>query len=502
MNFIKKIDKHIKIDAYLFYFWILIIIGILFISSSYPMMKIKFDVWQHIGDIDNLVHNSELKIGRSNWHKVWAFIFRSLNIHNIYEYALVIHRVQFFLNCLLIYITSQQLCAALLSHFGNEKNEKNWVSSLALSSVLVWLTVIGTMSTFQQAWIMWYSVNYQITLTFILCAVAMCVNVLVLDQAKHWILIKLSIAFALIFLTYLFHAGELAYLLVYLIFLFIFFAKKNKLPQIIIAIIIFLIASCVATTYYVDRVPELVTLIGNKNYSKIQSLISEYGNWNVEGGNRYLANWNELYFFSASLGLPVLILAYIGKNKVNKNVLYFILASLIFCFIPTFSYSSGIASLIVGFGIVNRLYFASYIFLLIPVFIYMLIIDYRPLNKPVNLIAIVCILLVIVYMYSKEINNQGVFYKNIKSIKNSLDSKLVGVDISSSKVGEIKRKIEDAEFMHGVDNIIFCSNYDVGHIVKYQFRRTNIYFDRFSAYNLQDCLNFAKNQNKISIVIN
>jgi hypothetical protein len=504
MNILKKIKIcHLKNDAYPVFFWVIIFLGILFICASYPMMKLRFDIWQHIGDIDSLVQKPELKIGRDNWHKVWAYIFKLFNINDIYEYAVVIHRVQFFLNCTLVYFASQQLFSALLLSKSSEvKIEKQWVSSLAISSVLVWLTVIGTVSTFQQAWIMWYSVNYQITLTFILCAVAICVNVMVMNQPKCWIVVKLGVAFTLIWLTYLFHAGELAYLLIYLIFIVIILTKKNQLPYIAIALGLFLVASYVAILFYDDRIPEALTLISNKDYSKIHAAIIEHGTWNVTGGNRYQANWNELYFASIYLALPILIFTYFFKISINKKTLYFIVASLIFCFIPTFLYSAGVASLVVGYGIVNRLYFASYIFLIIPIFLYILIINYRPLSSPMTLIIAACLFLMLTYSFSKFINGEGVFYKNVKSIKNSLNSRLVGVDLPFLKIEKIEQQIKQAESMHGADNIIFCANYEVGHIIKYQFKKNNIYFDRFKIYGLQDCFDLAADKKKLAIIIN
>ena len=504
MNIIKKIKtKYLEIDAFDLFFWTIVLGGIVFIASSYPMMRLKFDIWQHIGNIDNLVQNSELKIGRSNWHRVWAHIFRLTNINDIYDYAVIIHRAQFILNLLLIYFASKQIFSALLpseESFAKNK-EKQWISSLAISSVLVWLTVIGTVSTFQKAWIMWYSVNYQITLSFIFLATAICVNTMVVSQAKYWIIVKLIIAITLVCLTFLFHAGELAYFLVYLIFIAILFVKKNKLHYLFASILFLLVISYLASIYYEDRIPELITLIKNSEYKKILISIVEQGKWNVMGGNRHSANWNELYFLSILFTAPILFIVHFFNININKRVLWLIVASLTFCFTPAFVYTSGVASLVVGAGIVNRLYFASYIFLLIPIFVYIAIIKYKPLSKPANLIAIVCMILISVYAYSKFINNEGIYYKNVKSIKNSVYPGLVGVEFSTVKLANILHQIDQAENKYGADSIIFCADYDVGHIITYQYRRKNIYFDRFTPYGLNECLKYAKSENKIAVII-
>lgn len=505
MKIIEKIKaRHLSIDAYVLFFWLILLCGLVFIASSYPMMKLRFDIWQHIGNIDNLVNNPELKISRSNWHRVWAYIFRSTNINDIYEYAKIIHRAQFTLNLILIYFASKLMFSALLL---SEKSilkdiNKQWISSLAISSALVWLTVIGTVSTFQQAWVMWYSVNYQITLPFIFLAVALCINTMVVNQAKFWIILKLVLAIVLVYLTYLFHAGELAYFLVYIVLFIILFFKKNQLPCLIVGILFLWLIIYFASIFYEDRIPEIVTLIKNSEYKKIYSSIVEHGRWNVLGGNRHSANWNELYLLSIFLVLPILFYALNSNIEINKHVLYFIILSLIFCFVPMFVYSSGVASLVVGAGIVNRIYFASYIFLLIPLFLYFILTKFKLLNGPVFLILIVCTLLAFVYTYSKFINSEGVYYKNVKSIKNSVYPVIVGVEFADVKLANIAQQIKQAELKYGTDTIIYCSDYDIGHIITYQYRKKNIYFDRFNPYGLDECFKYAKSEKKLAVVIN
>ena len=182
------------------------------------MMKVRFDIWQHIGNIDRLIFDPSVKITRTNWHAVWAFVLRTLGPSDVFTHATIVHRSQFVLNAIIIYHASKQIFSALFEkdHFAEEKNKNQWISSLALCSVLVWFTIVGTVSTFQQAWIMWYSVNYQITLSFLFLSIALIVNVICLEQTKKIYIAKLSIAFTFLILIYMFHAGELAYLIFYL----------------------------------------------------------------------------------------------------------------------------------------------------------------------------------------------------------------------------------------------------------------------------------------------
>ena len=127
------------------------------------MMRIRFDIWDHIERIRLAVENpiNVKSHAKNEWYLIWACIFRSLGVDNIFTYATVIHRVQFFLAGIMIYISSMQILIALLI---KSENNRAVLRAMALSSLLIWFTMTGTLSFFQQAWIMWYSVNYKFTI--------------------------------------------------------------------------------------------------------------------------------------------------------------------------------------------------------------------------------------------------------------------------------------------------------------------------------------------------
>jgi len=470
------------------------------------MMKLRFDIWQHIGNIDILVFDPDAKIYRSNWHATWAFFFRALGINDIFTYAVIIHRAQFFLNCLIIYFAAKLLFAALLPTIelgdnNNKSNRKQWLSSLAISSVLVWLTVIGTVSTFQQAWIMWYSVNYQITLPLLFLALGLLVSAVSLPQSKTFVVAKLFSSLALLTLIYFYHAGELAYLVFYFPILVICFATKNNYKKTLILMMVALVVVLIAAKFYSDIVPGLIKLLKEGDWTQIKEKINIHGLYNVQGGNRYLANWNELYALSVLMGAPIVLLAWVQRNHVNQRVLYFIVLSLVFCFIPTYKYSAGLASLITYDQIVNRYYFASFVFVLVPLFLYLVVCHFKILQHPVILIVSVLVLMGSVFSYSKLLNNGGVYYQNVKSIRNSLYQDRVGIDMSTSEIESIGRQISAAKIQYGVDQIMFCANYDKSHIVRYIYRQKNILFTRYPLYTLDDCRDYAKSEKKLPIII-
>jgi hypothetical protein len=481
--------------------------GLIFIASSYPMMKLRFDIWQHIGNIDILVFNPDAKVFRSNWHSTWAFVLKVIGAKDVFEYAVIIHRVQFILNCIIIYFSSKLLFSALLptAEILNSKSyasRKHWVSSLAISGVLVWLTVIGTVSTFQQAWIMWYSVNYQITLPILFLALALFVNGIVISQSRKIVVIKLFSSLVLLTLIYFYHAGELAYLVFYIPILLICFTTKKNYKNTLISMTLSLIIVLVGAKFYSDIVPSLIKLMKAGDWHEIKQRINIDGLYNIQGGNRYLANWNELYALSVFLVVPTALLVWTKHVHFNQRVFLFIALSLVFCFIPTFKYSAGVASLISYDGIVNRYYFASFVFMMLPIAAYSIVWNVKLLRHPTVLVAVVIVLMGLVFSYSRSINHGGVYYQNVKSIRDSHYQDRVGLDMPATEVESIGRQINEADKRFGADQIIFCANYDKSHIVRYVYRKENLLFHRgHLLITLDQCRDYAKSKNKLAVII-
>jgi hypothetical protein len=192
-------------------------------------------------------------------------------------------------------------------------------------------------------------------------------------------------------------------------------------------------------------------------------------------------------------------------NQINKRVLLFIVLSLSFCFIPNFRSTAGLASLISYDQIVNRYYFASFIFLLLPLCLYLISSHFKTIHSPSLLIILTLTCMGLVFIYSKIINNKGVYYQNVKSIVNSVDQKRVGVEASVLEIESIGQQISTAQAQYGEKNIIYCSTYDKGHVIKYIYRQENIAFWRdpaYSLFNLDECLKYVKSENKLAVIIN
>lgn len=496
-----------SVTSYDLVFWLLVASCVGLVLFSYPMMKLRYDLWDHVDRIRAMVLDASAPSpAKRYWYACWAFVFKLFDVTDIFTIATVIHRVQFIANCVLIYAAAKQLFEPLLSLSRHDRLQNQWLSALSLSSVLIWLGSISTFSFIQQAWIMWYSVNYQITLSFLLLSISLAVNLLTVEQSKNTQIIKAMLAAALLVLILLFHAGELAYFIFYLPIFIVCFGNKLKfnIKYLIGCSFLVVIVLIFGLYFYKDQTPLLVTLLKNNEISKIMALINQKGTWNaVEGGNRYAGNWNEMYALSVVILLLIALFAVFKKIAVNNRVLAFIVLSLVFCFAPTYVFSSGFLSLVSYDGIVNRYYFASFLFLSLPLCIYLIIkqFELKLFNHPVIIIIFIITIIVVIYSYSKYYNNQGVFYQNIKSIAASFKAKKLDVEVSDFDMIDIKKQIQIAEATAKSSDFIYCGPYAKIYMVAYLYNRKNVYFDRLRDIGIAECEESATKANKYVVYI-
>lgn len=501
-----KLNRH-EINSFQIFFCVILVISFALIATSYPMMKMRFDIWDHVDRIKiGILDVRQLEnLPKKAWYLTWAAVFQATGISDIYTIATIVHRTQFILCVVLIYIASKQIYAALLPLQPKVKIENNWLSSLALSSVFVWVTIIGTHSFFQQAWIMWYSVTYQITLPMLFLSLGLLVNVLGIQQPQKIIILKTSLAAILLIGVYIFHAGELAYVIFYIPILAVCFANQYKYSISFLLASTFLISIVMyfGIVFYTDQIPALLSHLKTRDYTKILSEINSKGNWNaIHGGNRYAANWNELYKLSIYLFLPLSVLLSLKMSKVNYRVYCFLILSLIFCFIPTFKYSAGLVSLISYDGIVNRYYFASYIFLFIPLTVYFLTsICIKKIN-PIVVVLVTFIIMFSTFMYSYFIKKNGIYYENVHSISSGVLTKKIDIGLSEDEVVDIQKQLISAEQRFKSAEFIYCGAFESLYVAYYVFGKRNLVFSRLGNHTLEDCQAQAKKDSKFVVNIN
>jgi hypothetical protein len=137
---------------------------ILFVLVSKPFLKLPYDMWHHLMLIRGWHTNGSpiltmpgTTYHEVGWHWLWAQVFKILQIDSVFAWAKIIHCTQFLwlLFCLSFFATTFFRCAF-------PTLARTRARLLGLYSA--WLFVVGTgtfSGSFQQAWILWYSVNYQ-----------------------------------------------------------------------------------------------------------------------------------------------------------------------------------------------------------------------------------------------------------------------------------------------------------------------------------------------------
>jgi hypothetical protein len=116
------------------------------------------------------------------WHYLWAQLFDLIHIERseIFLRAKIIHYTQSISIFLMIYYSSKVFI----------KNLFNPISSTTLKylsfwAAVIWFSIFANASVnHMQIWILWYSINYQITLPMTILALALTVSVIFETKSK------------------------------------------------------------------------------------------------------------------------------------------------------------------------------------------------------------------------------------------------------------------------------------------------------------------------------
>lgn len=111
------------------------------------------------------------------------------------------------------------------------------------------------------------------------------------------------------------------------------------------------------------------------------------------------------------------------------------------------------------------------------------------------------IIISIIYSYSKHHNNQGVFYKNVKSITTSLKAKKIEMEVTDVEVANMGAQIKLTELSANVDDFVYCGLFHKIYIVRYVFNRTNVLFYRMANHTVNECEVYANGLGKKIVYI-
>jgi hypothetical protein len=444
----------------------------------HPFLKYPFDMYHHLLWINDYYHSN--KTPESSvyfWHYCWAKIFEILNLDNtkLFTRAYIIHYMQTIITYFSIYYFSYTF-----NKFTFLKANKLNLHILSAWATLIWFTIYATESVgFHLVWIQWYSVNYQISLPLTLLSTALFFNFLFNKNGKYFYLVFYILITAIVLSI---HSAEFVYFLMYLALLIaiyldkiFIFLKTNKLTSIIIfillSIILFYLDKIIPLISY--RMPKLLTFILNNNYQGLWNTILAEGDFIVQLLSRAKDSFNELMVVSLCLLIPILLISlYLKKKKehINLRFIIFLALSSLFVLIPMYQISAGIASTLTYKLIVNRFYYSSTIFLVIPIFAYLALYIFKK-EKSILTSAVIALTVLGTFIYSRyAIATQQNYYKNIQSIKNAWNERKVGFNLSNKNINYIGKKIKKYEQKNST-NAIYFAREDIAFILKYIYKK-------------------------------
>jgi len=469
----------------IFNFIISLLLLLVFLSN--PFLRYPYDSIHHLIEIDNLYHTSQgvfdIPTGRYIWHYLWAKIFILFQIPSLdlFIRAKIIHIVQTYIALFSIYYFSHVVIRNIFKNIQNIE-----VQYLALSSVVIWLSVFATYSiNYQQVWNMWYSVNYQITLPLFWYITALSI---VLFLEKTSLIKKIFFALQILLLSrFILQAHSMEYLY-FLMHLFVFILLYIDKVYILIKKYYYIFIPFVLSLYFIAKnyQPENSKIFQYISLDKIPMLYEKIlinGDKLTNGYNRSGSAICELHYII--LFISFITLMYYSYTKINqKNMLinsklfmYIIFTSLFFI-IPLYQHSSGLFSMITKTSVIHRIYYSSSLFLLIPISLYYLYSSYSKNKISIWYINIsIVIILLSTWIYSRyDIAHQQNYYKNVSSIKNSFFERKVGFHLDAMQIKDIGKKLNAYESNHLDKEPFYYARSDIAFVLKYLYEK-NVYWE-------------------------
>lgn len=333
------------------------------VLASHPMMYPGFDVWIHMA---RMAHGEP---GWKIWYDVWREVFALFKIDNVFDRALLVHRVQVLLTVGMVGLSAYWV---LVTVFHRTAVKRTTLVLQALCAVWIWLIMHGTVSTpvggdrpFWQSWLLWYSVNYQIALpVYFLSAAALLLAWLgdVTSRARYGLL---TVAFMGAIFIGKVHAGELPYLM-FGACLLVLLAFKRRLVRPYLLLILGGVVAIALTIGLVGRLPSGLQIFKEKGIEGFIAAVLGYGDLMVAWLNRGGASWNFYYFMGLAAAVLALVLAR-QNDQVQFRPLWFVLLSSIPAMAIHSPLTAGLLAMVTYPEIAWRFSFSSFLFVALPV---------------------------------------------------------------------------------------------------------------------------------------
>ncbi len=462
------------------YFYLLLFITLGAIFFTHPFLRFPYDMWDHLFAIDDF-NISQVPGARDIWHAFWRHFFALLSIEQeqILLRARIIHTIQTLLSFFAVYLFSKVLIRHIFTHIDHLT-----LRYMAYWSTLIWFTIFATFSVFyHHIWILWYSVNYQITLPLFWYILAL--TIIILFEPISW-KIKLFYGLQIILISRFIlqaHSMEYLYYLMYLAVLLLLYSRElfplfKKYYYLVIPLALLPIFF---SQYYQAEKSQLFTYLHRDRFSDLYSAIIEQGNLLLAGANRADAAVNELMkvaLFSGTVMLIVFLLRKIrGKDQnINQKMLLFLFITSLFFLIPLYTFSGGFAAIVTKMGAVNRFYYSASLFVLLPVSLYYFISLIAKKNRILYLNLAVPTIVLLTFFYSKYISPSHNYANNIHSFLQSFNEREVGFNLSGDQIKTIGIVLEryKSQAQDGKE-ILYYARPDIATVLKFIYRE-NVYW--------------------------
>lgn len=436
-----------------FYDHIGLAILLILVFMSHPFLKIPYDVWDHLIKIRNIYDHGSCYLYWPDdvsfmclWHFLWAGLFKIFGINDTFVWARIIHVSQSILAAGAIYYFSRTVYRILRPDI-----EKIPLNILSWIAVLLWFIGNGTHSmVHQQAWIMWYSVNYQgFTLPLFWYMSAIVLQYFFENPSKSriiFIIVQVIFISAVISAA---HPSEQIYFFIHMIILCIIQYKVLLSFRIKTYIYFaFVIASGIAffILLFKYQILPMPTTIQYTTWAEIVSKIEWIGFMNVDGRwNRFPNSFSEIAILSISLALMYRIFMFMKPEGASSRRCfdYLLISSCLFLIIPLTRITSGIIGYVTFSETVWRFVFASPWFIFIPFITYRIVASFKK-RLSLLIITVNIILIIGVFLISKYVSYHA-FYGNVQSLISSFDINKVGVQYSMEEINKLLNIIQKHE---------------------------------------------------------
>lgn len=409
-----------------------------FAALSFPMMYPGFDIWVHLVSI-----NSDGAIWSTPWHTPWREIFNWLAITNPFTQAKIIHSTQVLFTGGLLWLASRWI---LTLTFAGLNIKRHLINSASWLAVLIWILMHGTVSTAVNsnepvwyAWLIWYSVNYQITLPMYVFATATFLfgcfgHKIDCEALPSWLYFSAS-ALATIAIAIL-HAAELPYALYSLLIIGVLWFKWQWKWHYVAGLIFFLclLAFGLTNSY---RLPAGIEVFQQQGLSGFIHSIATSGQQLVQGMNRGNASWNYWYSLNLALALGIycwmFFFAHGAKRGLNLRMVGFLIISVLPAAMLHWSWTAGILGMITYPALASRFSFSSFLFLALPVALLAIAANKPQLINTRRMSTITGVVIGTILLLSYQTEANKVSYRYAKSLLLSLSPERMSFGLTPSQ---------------------------------------------------------------------